>query len=72
MVRAERTRAMHHHICTAVRASEAHRTIFSQSRGIVHLNKNDAEMSVFARGISEAQRQFQRCLIFLIFFARGY
>ena len=28
MVRAEGTRAMHHHIHTAVRASEAHRAIF--------------------------------------------
>lgn len=72
MVRAERTRAMHHHTYTAVRASEAHRTIFSQSRGIVHLNKTDAEMFDFARGISETWRQFQRYLIFLIFFARGY
>ena len=72
MVRAERTRAMHHHICTAVRAYTARRTIFMQSRGIVHLNKIDAEMFDFARGISEAQRQFQCCLIFLIFFARGY
>lgn len=68
MVRAERTRAMHHHTYTAVRASEAHRTIFSQSRGIVHLNKNDAEMSDFARGISETWRQFQRCLNFFEIF----
>lgn len=28
MVRAEGTRAMHHHICTAVRAYTARRTIF--------------------------------------------